>query len=132
MQPLGALLLGGGLLELEQQDPADVVQFVAQPRVFLPRLLHGLLDVSAIDITPLPGAEVGAIDGKESQHLDKSPLEAVHGDVAAVAVPGGDILEQVGEIVEVAEHMFFDDELLFGVGHLCVGFAQPRMTPVDG
>src|SRR5918992_2482038 len=96
--------------ELEQQKTGYEVNFKQKPGVGLSGLVDRFLQKQTILFGEILLADIAAIDRKESENLDERTLEAVEGDVGAMAVATRDALEQMGEAFDIAGHVLADDQ----------------------
>ncbi len=56
-------------------------------------------------------ADISPVYGKYCQDFDQGSLERRESYVAAMAVPAGDLLQELGEVVDVARHIFLNYQL---------------------
>ncbi len=61
-------------------------------------------------------ADVGPVYWKYCQDFGQGSLQRCESYVASMAVPAGDILQELGEVVDVARHIFLDHQF-FVVAH---------------
>src|SRR5262245_44522529 len=76
-------------------------------------------------------AHIGSIHRKKGQQLHQSSLQPVERDVRAMAVPAGTTFQQVGEALDVARHVFADNQTLLFNGDLPARRIETRDCSVD-